>query len=101
MADAPETKASALNVQLCYATPEVVFHVDLQLASGSTLMHAIEASGVVQLFPAIDLTINKVGIFGKQKPAETLLREGDRVEIYRPLQADPKESRRKRARRSA
>lgn len=101
MAEASVVPASDVNVQLCYAQPGKVFQLDLTLPAGSTMIRAIEASGVLQLFPDIDLGVNKVGIFGKQKPAGTLLREGDRVEIYRSLQADPKESRRRRARRSA
>jgi len=101
MADAPDAGGPVVKVQLCYVLPDTAFHTDLQLPPGSTLLQAIEASGVLQRFAEIDLGVNKVGIFGKQKSPDTLLREGDRVEIYRPLQADPKESRRKRARRSA
>ena len=91
------TQQSALNVQVCYALPGQSFVKSLQLAPGTSIAQAIEASGVLKQFPQIDLTQQRVGIFGKLKTPDTLLREGDRVEIYRPLQADPKETRRRRA----
>ena len=62
-----------------------------------TVQQAIEASGILQRFPEIDLATNKVGIFGKASKLDALLGDGDRVEIYRPLIADPKEARKKRA----
>jgi putative ubiquitin-RnfH superfamily antitoxin RatB of RatAB toxin-antitoxin module len=62
-----------------------------------TAKQAIEVSGILERFPEIDLKINKIGIFGKVAKLDTLLTEGDRVEIYRPLIADPKEARKKRA----
>ncbi len=62
-----------------------------------TAQQAIEKSGILQRYPEIDLTKNKVGIFGKAAKLDTLLGDGDRVEIYRPLIADPKEARKKRA----
>jgi putative ubiquitin-RnfH superfamily antitoxin RatB of RatAB toxin-antitoxin module len=62
-----------------------------------TARQAIEASGILQRFPEIDLKTNKIGIFGKAAKLDAVLTEGDRVEIYRPLIADPKEARKKRA----
>ncbi|MCG7900375.1 MAG: RnfH family protein [Candidatus Thiodiazotropha lotti] len=62
-----------------------------------TVEQAIEQSGILQLFPEIDLKVNKTGIFGKAAKLDAILNEGDRVEIYRPLIADPKEARKKRA----
>lgn len=62
-----------------------------------TVQQAIERSGIQQRFPEIDLTAYKVGVFGKATKLDTVLTEGDRVEIYRPLIADPKEARKKRA----
>ena len=62
-----------------------------------TAKQAIEASGILERFPEIDLSTNKIGIFGKAAKLDALLVEGDRVEIYRPLIADPKEARKKRA----
>ena len=71
--------------------------VELRLPSGSTLGQAIEHSGLLEKFPEIDLTQQKVGVFGKLGRTDQELRDRDRVEIYRPLLADPKEVRRKRA----
>jgi putative ubiquitin-RnfH superfamily antitoxin RatB of RatAB toxin-antitoxin module len=86
-----------LKVQVCYARPGFCFLRDLALPEGTTLQAAIECSGVKAEAPEIDLGVNRVGILGKLKPLDTVLRDKDRVEIYRPLIADPKESRRKRA----
>ncbi len=62
-----------------------------------TVEQAIEQSAILQRFPEIDLKVNKTGIFGKAAKLDAMLNEGDRVEIYRPLIADPKEARKKRA----
>lgn len=62
-----------------------------------TAQQAIERSGILERFPEIDLSSNKIGIFGKASKLDVLLTDGDRVEIYRPLIADPKEARKKRA----
>ncbi len=86
-----------MRVQVCLALPADSILQDLYLPAGATLLQAVEASGVLQRFPQIDPETAKFGIFGKLRPADTVLREGDRVEIYRPLLADPKESRRRRA----
>lgn len=88
-------------VEVCYAVPDASFLVQLDVDAGTTIAEAIAASGVLARFPEIDLARNKLGLFGKLKPADTVLRDGDRVEIYRPLQADPMESRRRRARHKA
>ena len=88
-------------VAVCYALPDARFLVQLDVDAGTTIAQAIAASGVLVRFPEIDLARNKLGLFGKLKPADTVLRDGDRIEIYRPLQADPMESRRRRARHKA
>jgi uncharacterized protein len=62
-----------------------------------TAQQAIERSGILDRFPEIDLENNKIGIFGKASKLDAQLVDGDRVEIYRPLIADPKEARKKRA----
>lgn len=69
----------------------------VESAEPLTAQQAIEASGILQRFPEIDLKTNKIGIFGKAAKLDVVLTEGDRVEIYRPLIADPKEARKKRA----
>ncbi len=89
--------ASLLQVQLCYAAPGLQILKDLEVAPGCTIQQAILASGLLRQQPAIDLSVCKVGIFGKVRPLETPLRQRDRIEIYRPLIADPKQSRRRRA----
>ncbi|MCP3655221.1 RnfH family protein [Herbaspirillum sp.] len=86
-----------LQVQLCYAAPVLQILQDLQVAPGSTIQQAILDSGLLREQPAIDLSVCKVGIFGKIKTLDTVLRTRDRIEIYRPLIADPKQSRRRRA----
>lgn len=86
-----------IRVQVCYALPADAFLAELSVAAGTTLEQAVRSSGVLQRHPSIDLATQKLGIFGKLKPADTVLRDGDRVEIYRPLLADPKETRRRRA----
>jgi putative ubiquitin-RnfH superfamily antitoxin RatB of RatAB toxin-antitoxin module len=89
--------AEAMQVYICYATPDREFVHPMKVAPGTTIAQAIEQSGVLAEFPEIDLVIQPVGIYAKKKPLDTVLRERDRVEIYRPLVADPKDSRRRRA----
>lgn len=88
---------SIIQVQVCYATPSRELLLDVTVRSGTTLLAAIMQSGALQAVPEIDLSACRVGIFGKLKDYDTVLREHDRIEIYRPLTADPKESRRSRA----
>lgn len=85
-----------IQVEVAYARPERQVILPVMLAPGATIEQAIEQSGVLDEFPEIDLNQNKVGIFGKLSKKTTELKAGDRVEIYRPLLADPKEVRRKR-----
>lgn len=84
-------------IQLCYARPGLQILQTVNLRPGSTIAQAIEQSGIMQQVPELDLSTCKVGIFSKLKPMDSVLREGDRVEIYRPLLADPKIARRQRA----
>lgn len=88
--------AELLKVQLCYATPLREILRPLEVAPGTTIEQAIAQSGLLDDVPGIDLATQPVGIYGKKKPLDTVLREHDRVEIYRPLIADPKTSKRKR-----
>lgn len=90
--------AGVINVEVVYALPHRHQLVRIQVPDGATVREAIDASGVLARFPEIDLDkANKVGVFGKLTRLDTVLRERDRVEIYRPLIADPKEVRKKRA----
>lgn len=88
--------AAMIEVQLCYMRPGLQVLRNLQVAAGSTVHQAIMVSGILQQAPEIDLSVAKVGIFNKIKPLDTLLRAQDRIEIYRPLVADPKTARRQR-----
>ena len=92
-----EVAAGSLPVVVCYATAREEFLQPLAVAPGTTIGQAIEASGVLAAFPDINLVTQPVGIFAKKKTLDTVLRAHDRIEIYRPLVADPKDSRRKRA----
>jgi hypothetical protein len=86
-----------LQVCVCYATPAREFNRPLDVAAGTTIGQAIELSGVLAEFPEINLATQPVGIYAKKKTLDTVLRARDRIEIYRPLVADPKDSRRRRA----
>lgn len=84
-------------IEVVYALPEEQVLITLDVEQGTTVEQAVKLSGILEKFADIDLTKNKLGIFGKVTKADQVLRHKDRVEIYRPLIADPKESRRKRA----
>lgn len=92
---------SEIAVEVVYALPEKQYQRIVTLEQGSTVEQAIKASGLLELRPDIDLSKNKVGIYSRPVKLSDMLEEGDRVEIYRPLIADPKELRRQRAERSA
>ena len=89
--------ADSIHIEVTYATPERQEMIRLTLPQGSTIQQAVEASGLLQRYPDIDLAKSKVGVYGKLGRLDTHLRERDRVEIYRPLIADPKEVRKQRA----
>ncbi len=84
-------------VEVAYALPDKQSLVSLEVEEGTTIKEAIEASGVLETYHQIDLTKDKVGIFSKLAALDTVLREKDRIEIYRPLIADPKKVRKERA----
>lgn len=86
-----------INVELVYALPNEQTLLKFEVPQATKIVDAIKLSGILNKYPEIDLEKNKVGIFGKLSKADTVLREKDRIEIYRPLIADPKEVRRKRA----
>jgi putative ubiquitin-RnfH superfamily antitoxin RatB of RatAB toxin-antitoxin module len=86
-----------ISVEVAYAKPDMQVIIPIHVPQGTTLEQAIELSGVLQQFPEIDLSVNKVGIFGKISKKDHVLRQRDRVEIYRPLIADPKQVRKERA----
>ena len=84
-------------VEVAYALPDKQSLISIKIKNGSTLKDAIEASGILEAFEQIDLTKDRVGIFAKFATLDTILRDKDRVEIYRPLVADPKKARKDRA----
>jgi len=86
-----------MRVLVCYATPDQQIVRELSVPGGATLRTAIEQSGVLSETSEINLATCRVGVFGKLKALDSILRPDDRIEIHRPLIADPKESRRKRA----
>ena len=86
-----------ISIEVVYALPNEQILLKRQVSAGTTVAEAIQASGVLDKHPEIDLATNKLGIFGKLTKADNVLRDKDRIEIYRPLIADPKEVRRKRA----
>ncbi len=88
--------ADQIKVEVAYAREDQQLILELMVTQGTTLEQAIEQSGILHTFPEIDLKHNKTGIFGKLGKKTAELKAGDRVEIYRPLIADPKEVRRKR-----
>ncbi|MGD8105124.1 RnfH family protein [Pantoea sp. FN0302] len=90
-----------LTVEVVYALPEKQYVRQVTLAEGSSVEQAIRASGLLELRHDIDLTQNKIGIYSRPVKLQDEVNDGDRVEIYRPLIADPKELRRQRAERSA
>ena len=94
---ATEPGADLLHVTLSYATPDVEIVHPLSVSPGTTIGEAIAASRTLAGLPQIDLATHPVGIYGKKRPPDTVLREHDRIELYRPLVADPKDSRRRRA----
>lgn len=89
--------AEKIKVEVIYALPEKQEFVSVQLDEGATVRQAIEASGLLAKYPEIDLAKNKLGVFAKLAKADAVVLDRDRVEIYRPLIADPKEVRKQRA----
>ena len=97
-----------ITVEIAYALPHQQKIIPLLVKPGTTALQAVERSGIVNHFPEIDIATAKMGIFGHSlgtkgldTAANHVLREGDRVEIYRPLISDPKDARRKRAEKNA
>ena len=78
-----------MNVGVCYAEADRQLWLRLEVPEGSNVQQAIELSGVLKQYPHIDLSTQKVGIFGKLAKLDAPIKEGDRVEIYRKITADP------------
>ena len=82
-----------MHVSVAYAEPEQQEWIEFEAPEGVTAREAIRLSGIADKFPHLDPDAHKLGVFGKPVKPDQELREGDRVEIYRPLKADPKQSR--------
>lgn len=89
----------SITVEVIYATKDGHATETLRLPAGATVGHALATSGLLARFPEIDLTRQAVGIYGARVRLTDRVADGDRVEIYRPLTVDPKEMRRRRARK--
>lgn len=85
-----------IKVEVVYALPDNQMVLPVTLEPGATIGDAIEASGLASRVPEIDLQVNKVGVFGKVSKLDHELWDGDRVEVYRPLIADPKAAKKKK-----
>lgn len=97
MANATPGPSVYISVELVYALPEHQTLLSFAVPSGTTLGEAIDLSGIQDHYPELDVSSLKTGLFGKVAPKTQVLREKDRIELYRPLIADPKEVRKQRA----
>ena len=89
--------STKINVEVIYAIPKEQITFTVSVEQGATAQQAIEASGILAKYPEIELNKNKLGIYSRLIKLDTVLQDGERVEIYRPLIADPKEMRKRRA----
>ncbi len=93
------TQEKAWRVEVAFATPLRQEVIEMPVRPGTTVEQVIRESGILEQFPEIDLARHCVGIFGELAGLQDPVRDGDRIEIYRPLHADPKEARKRRAAR--
>lgn len=91
---------NSISIEITYALPDKQTLLALSVPANTTVEHAIEQSGILTIHNDIDLSNNKVGIWYKTTKLDTILKDGDRIEIYRPLIADPKEVRKRRAQKA-
>jgi hypothetical protein len=89
--------AEQVAVEVAFALPERQSLLSLSVPAGSTVQQVIEISGILTSYPEIKLDVNKVGIWSRTVKLDELVKNGDRIEIYRALIADPKDMRRRRA----
>lgn len=86
-----------LTISICYVTTTIQDTIHIEVPVGSTLIQAIDFSGIKQKYKEIDFTTNTMGVFGKAVENTYTLSDHDRIEIYRPLHVDPMQARRQRA----
>jgi putative ubiquitin-RnfH superfamily antitoxin RatB of RatAB toxin-antitoxin module len=92
-----ESEYSEIRIEVAYATPEKQAILTLFVPPGTTVAGGIGLSAIRDEFPDLEIDSGRVGIFSRKVPMDHVLRDGDRIEIYRPLIADPKEVRRRKA----
>lgn len=90
--------AERITVEVVCAMPERQVLRRVDLPAGSSVIQAVEQSGILEELPEVPFDPSRLGIFSRRVAADELLQDGDRVEIYRPLTLDPKDARRRRAR---
>ena len=95
--EATQIQSETIHIEVVYGLPHKQKLLFLPVTLGTTVEQAIIESGILTLFPEIDLSANKVGIWNKVVTLSNVLQDNDRIEIYRPLIADPKEVRKRRA----
>ena len=86
-----------VDVEIAFALPDEQLVVKVTLARGASVADALRASGLAEHFPDFDFDAADVGIWGHVVQRDRLIRDGDRIEVYRPLERDPREARRQRA----
>ena len=96
-----EQSRSLIAIEVAYATPQKQVLLGLSVCVGATVAEGIEQSAIRDEFPELVMDITRVGIFSRKVSLNHVLREGDRIEIYRPLLVDPKEARRQKAKSEA
>ncbi len=89
--------ADRIRIEVAYARPDAAFCIPVELPAGISAAEAIRESGLLEQCPEIDLDVNRIGIFARPCDPGDRISDGDRIEVYRPLQLDPKEARRRRA----
>jgi putative ubiquitin-RnfH superfamily antitoxin RatB of RatAB toxin-antitoxin module len=94
-----QKRLESIEVEVACAVEDLQRVINLQLPAGSSLADAVSASGILEEFSSLDLEKIKFGVYGQLAPAEAKLKDGDRVEVYRPLLISPMEARRLRAKR--
>ncbi len=90
------SEETLIHVEVAYALPDQQKVIRLAVTPDTQVKAIIEQSGILSMFPSIDLSVNKVGIYSKNVALDEQVHDGDRIEIYRPLIADPREIRQKR-----
>lgn len=88
---------NSITIEVAYATPALQRIIELRVAADCSIESAIHQSGILSIFPEINLSKQRVGVFSQPRKLSDRIKEGDRIEIYRPLAMDPKEARRARA----